>query len=147
RDEAQFRGAMLAAARQDSPGGTDLQSTRTATQVALALVGVAPDGEARPTLDDHLTAAEKEKIGEGCYELLLVLSLATEQNAEALRLLDRAAQLGPPTRALPLLRADRLARQGDRGAAAAERAQARARPPASASDHYFTGVARYQAGD
>jgi serine/threonine protein kinase/Tfp pilus assembly protein PilF len=162
RDEALFQGTLLEAVRltpQDRALAS-VSATRDAAQAALALAGVALDGNGGPVLDSHLTPAEKDHLVGSCYELLVVLSQVVAQpvagqtldetrrqaNA-ALRLLDRAAGLGPPTRAYHLRRARILERQGDRPAAEAERLRAKALRPVHASDYYLTGWQQYEEGD
>ena len=67
-------------------------------------------GESLPTA---LTDAEKARVGDGCYDLLLILSQAVKP-AEGLRILDRAVQLRPKTTAAyHLRRADCLERTGN----------------------------------
>jgi serine/threonine protein kinase/Tfp pilus assembly protein PilF len=162
RDEALFQGTLLEAVRltpQDRALAS-LSATREAAREALALAGVALDGETGPVLDPRLTPAEKDHVTGSCFELLLVLSQtlaqpvagqtrdeARRQAAAALGLLDRAAALAPPTRAYHLRRARILERQGDRPAAEGERKQADALRPVRASDYYLTGVQQYEEGD
>ena len=86
------------------------------------------------TQEAILTAAERSDVMASCYDLLLLLSDASvvtskhetpeeqrQQASGALRILDRAGRLGPPTRAFHLRRARLLARQGNESAAAEER--------------------------
>jgi serine/threonine protein kinase/Flp pilus assembly protein TadD len=162
RDEALFQGTLLAAVRlapQDR-AVTDLRATREAARDALTLAGVGVDGGSGPARDDYLTPAQQSDLTNSCHDLLMVLSEALDQPlpgvtpeeqrrqaAEALGVLDRASQLGPPTRAFCLCRARVLARQGDHAGADAERRLAEALQPVSASDYYFTGVDQYREGD
>jgi tetratricopeptide (TPR) repeat protein len=145
--ESQFTGLTPAA---------NAQATRTAARQALELF--AARGDTRPERagwdldlgpEDWFSAAEREKITSGCYELLLILARATAQPLEGedaarqagatLRLLDRAARLRRPTRAWHLCRAACLNRQNDRAAAARETALAEAVEPADAVDHFLLG--------
>ncbi len=90
-------------------------------------------------LPDVLSAAEKKRVVDGCYDLLLMLSQATEP-AAALRVLDRATALRPqPTAAYHLRRADCLARAGDKAGSIREENLARDRPPVTALDHVLIG--------
>src|SRR5262249_50645573 len=84
-----------------------------------------------------------------CYELLLILARAVAQPLEgedplrqadeALGLLDRAATLHPPTRALHSCRAACLARRSDMAAAAQEPDRALRLEPAEAVDYFLLG--------
>src|SRR5262249_52666857 len=139
RDEALLSDSQV-------PGLTasaNLTATRTAARRALELFAVPPGPE------DGLSEGEQAEIATGCYELLLILARAVAQPLEgedavrqadeALRLLDRAATLRPPTRALHLCRAACLARRNDMAAAAQETARAQALEPADAVDYFLLG--------
>jgi tetratricopeptide (TPR) repeat protein len=93
-----------------------------------------------------------------CYTLLLVLAgvrgqqptpdpWGNERYQEALRLLDRARELGFQTRAYHLRRAHFLARLGEHEEAREERDRARSLPPGGALDHFLAGEEQYQRGD
>jgi tetratricopeptide (TPR) repeat protein len=139
----------------------DLEGTRNAALKALALVGVKPDTDAEPAVDSpHFQKHERAEIVAGCYELLLVLADTAAQPQlgqpaddqrlrarEALRTLDRAARLGPDTRAIHLRRARYLAQAGDKAAAANELRRAEAMPPAGELDHFLVGADHYRRGD
>jgi serine/threonine protein kinase/tetratricopeptide (TPR) repeat protein len=147
--ESQFTGLTPAA---------NAQATRAAARQALALFAARSDSSVPanddPAVDlgprDWFSAAERADITAGCYELLLILARATAQPLEgedvgrqtgaALRLLDRAAQLRRPTRALHLCRAACLAQQKDTSGAARETARAAALEPADALDHFLLGA-------
>ena len=62
---------------------------------------------------------------------------------EALRILDHAATLRPPSRAYHLRRAQILALRGDAAGAGAEQTRAEARPPSGALDAFLAGVDRF----
>ena len=90
-------------------------------------------------LPDVLTDTEKRRIGDGCYDLLLLLSRAVEPT-RGLKVLDRAATLrAGSTGALHLRRADCLARAGDIAGQQKELEQARRSPPTTALDHLLIG--------
>src|SRR5262249_10524308 len=125
RDEALFQGTLLAAVRLGPQDWavSDLRAIRASAEEALALAGVGVDGGTDPPPAPYLTAEEQADLRASCYELLLVLAEAVgqslpgttpedqrQQTAEALRILDRASRLSPPTRALHLYRAHLLAR-------------------------------------
>jgi serine/threonine protein kinase/Flp pilus assembly protein TadD len=162
RDEALFQGTLLTAIGMASrdQAGADLHATQESAREALRLAGVSVEGETGPGRAAHLTALEQSSLTNSCYELLLVLAQATgqplpgmtpeeqqEQAAEGLHILDRAGQLGSPTRAFHLCQARLLALRGDHTGSAAARQQAEALQPVSASDFYLTGVDQYQEGD
>jgi tetratricopeptide (TPR) repeat protein len=107
----------------------------------------------------HFLEQEKSEIRAGCYELLLVLADTVAQplpdqspdeqrryGKQALRILDRASQLGFSTRAYHLRRAQYLAQSGDGAAARQERGRAEAIPPASELDHFLLGTEEYRQG-
>ncbi|MCI0464179.1 MAG: protein kinase [Gemmataceae bacterium] len=148
RDEALFHGTLFT----DMGLPTQLQTTRAAAAEALALFGLASDTEAPLVLDGHFDSREKAEITAGCYELLLVLAEAVarhdppRQVPQALRLLDRAVHLGPPTQAYHLRRARYLQQLGDTAGAAQARAQAESVPPASALDYFLLGDDRQRQG-
>jgi tetratricopeptide (TPR) repeat protein len=127
---------------------------------ALSLAGVSLEGESLPVSDPFLTAEEQSYLAAGCQELLLVLSQEValvvpgatpsqrrEKAAEGLRILERARQLGLPTRAFHLRRAQLLMQEGDEAGAAAELDRAKTLPPTRVSDHFFSGVEKYRQGD
>ncbi len=90
-------------------------------------------------LPEELSAAERTRITEGCYDLLLTLSQATEP-AVGLKVLDGANRLrAEPTAAYHLRRADCLARSGDRAGQAHEEKLAGDRPAVTALDHFLIG--------
>ncbi|HYH63579.1 MAG TPA: protein kinase, partial [Urbifossiella sp.] len=134
-----FTGSTPAAAAHD---------TRAAATAALARFGVAPAAPGRPAVDSPFyTAAQKAEVVEGCYELLVVLAAACESAPEAVRLLDQAADLGPPTRALHRRKARYLAGMGQAEAAGRERDRAAATIPTTALDHFLLGQELYRAGE
>jgi eukaryotic-like serine/threonine-protein kinase len=149
RDEALLHGLMLRGV--DLPA--NLAAARDAAEAALALVGMQAEAPGTPVLAEPFTAEERQEITQGCYELLLVLAeVRAQQNdrrllEEAVRILDRAAQLGPPTRAYHLRRARYLNRLGDGVAAAIARQRADALEPVTALDHFLLGDELVRQGD
>ncbi len=121
---------------------------RETAHQALLLYASDPDStETDWTLADALPTAlsksEQNRIREGCYDLLLILSHEAEP-AAGLRILDRAARLHPePTAAYHLRRAACLARLNDIAGSDREEAQSRQRPPATAMDHFLIGRERF----
>src|SRR5262249_36906568 len=142
RDDALFHGTLFTGV--DLP--VHLQATRQAAEEALALFGLGGEAEGSLVLDLCFSPREKAEITAGCYELLLVhaepVSRHDSHKPEAqarvsLRLLDRAARLGPPTQAYHLRRARYLQQFGDEAGAAQESARAAAVQPASALDYFL----------
>jgi tetratricopeptide (TPR) repeat protein len=132
-----------------------------AARKALELFAVTSDGKGAPVFSRHI---RKDKVGEitdGCYELLLLRAdllaqpkpgqAPAEREAQveqALRSLDRAADLGPlgprPTRAWYLRRARYLTQLGRPGPAADARKRAEATRPVRALDHFLLGDEYYR---
>ncbi|MFO0878190.1 MAG: protein kinase [Gemmataceae bacterium] len=145
RDEAIFRDAGFT--------GLDTTPNRAALrQAATTALSLFPAGE-----PESLAVAEQQRLREARYELLLILAAAVDTptpgqaakppTEEALRLLNEAASLRPPTRALALRRAAALDRRGDAAGAATARAEAASLPPVTAFDHFLTGQELSRAGD
>ncbi|HEY7329544.1 MAG TPA: tetratricopeptide repeat protein [Gemmataceae bacterium] len=161
RDEALFQGTLLSAIGMASrdEAGADLHATQEVAREALRLAGVSTEVGTGPRRDAHLTAPEQSNLTNGCYELLLILARATgqplggmtheeqrEQAEQGLRILDRASQLGQPTRAFYLCQAHLLALRGDAAESETARKRAEALLPVTASDFYLTGVDQYEGG-
>ena len=86
-----------------------------------------------------LSEAEKTRVREGCYDLLLILSQEADP-AEGLRLLDRAVRLRPETTAAyHLRRADCLGRAGDLAGRDREIRAAEQTGPVTALDYFLNG--------
>src|SRR5262249_5780637 len=124
RDRAFFHQSQFTGLDQ----AANQEATRATARQALALFGVGPEGKGAPVLEPtHFDDPEAAEITAGCYELLLVLGeavakpLAGEKGREqaelALRILDRAAGLRPPTRAYHVHRARCLTQLGEADAA------------------------------
>ena len=135
--EAHFTGLDLAG---------DKEAIRRSTWAALAVFARpgSKDSWAMGPLPASLEQREQEQIKEGCYELLLILAETIEQPDQGLQLLDRAAELRPPTQVYHLRRADHLSRRGDAAAAERERAMANALQISSALDHFLSGKEQYK---
>ena len=128
-------------------------ATQQSCRDALALYGVTPGGGDGPAFSEFLEPRQRQEITAACYELFLVWAEALApspvpgrppppvQLAEAIQLLDRAAQLGLPlTPAYYQRRAGYLERQGQAGAALEERQRAAAAGPQGALDYFLAGV-------
>lgn len=146
RDEVLFRGTQPV----DVVAAANLRATEAAARAALAAVVSDADPEAMIAPDPLFAGVERAEIVSGCYEILLVLADALAQPlprrtaedhrarvARALPILDRAAALGPPTRAYHRRWARYLA------AADEQRMRAEALPAAGAIDSFLTGVDSY----
>jgi serine/threonine protein kinase/tetratricopeptide (TPR) repeat protein len=125
---------------------SDKEAVRRSTWAALA-VFAQPGSEnswAMGALPATLQKREREEIKEGCYQLLLILAQAVDEPDQALRLLDQAAELRPPTRFFHLRRADQLTRRGDLAAAKGELEKANALQTSSALDFFLSGQELYK---
>jgi tetratricopeptide (TPR) repeat protein len=140
----------------DADSETIRQKSGTAARAAFAAVGLTLGDPARPRFDPAFDPDQRAAIAAGGHELLLVLADATARRlsgqtledhrartAEAVRLLDQAAALRPPTRACYLRRARCEAILGDQDAARLHRAQAATLPVAGALDAFLAGVDRF----
>jgi eukaryotic-like serine/threonine-protein kinase len=154
RDKAFFHQSQFT----DLDQAANQEATRATARKALALFGVNPEKQGTPGLErTHFDDREAAEITAGCYELLLVLGEAVakplagekgrEQAQQALRILDRAAGLRPPTRAYYLHRARCLTQLGEPAAAQQEEQHGKALQPESALDHFLLGDESYQRGD
>ncbi|MGZ6076098.1 MAG: protein kinase domain-containing protein, partial [Isosphaeraceae bacterium] len=121
------------------------EQVRARANSALAVFATPGSDEAwiLGPLPESLTAAERDDVREGCYELLLVLA-ETEEPDRGLRVLDAAGRLRPASRAYHLRRADCHARRGDASAAEQERRAAEALPLASPLDHFLAAKDLYR---
>jgi tetratricopeptide (TPR) repeat protein len=145
---ALFLGAEAAANRR---------TCESAAREALALAGVDVESETA-SFDPSIPSPRKAEIAADCYTLLLVLAsiraqqpLSTnggnERYREALRILDRARQLGFQTRAYHLRRARLLEQLGEQEEARKDRDRAESLPPEGALDHFLAGEEQYRRGD
>ena len=90
-------------------------------------------------LPGALTDTEKARVGDVCYDLLLIRSQAAGA-AEGLRILDQAAKLRPRTTAAHhLRRADCLERAGDLAGRDREKQAAGQLKPVTALDYFLSG--------
>jgi tetratricopeptide (TPR) repeat protein/tRNA A-37 threonylcarbamoyl transferase component Bud32 len=129
----------------------NVQATRAAARAALGIFAGSAEGDAwtLPALPSSLTAIEQAEIGEGCYELLLVLAEAVAQPipgedpvlqaGRGLVLLDRAVRLRPEaTRAISSLSLrERTPFRGAKGDI----------EPATAHEQFLEGRERYKRGE
>jgi serine/threonine protein kinase/Flp pilus assembly protein TadD len=157
RDEALFQGTLRT--------GMGLPENRQATEVAcrraLWLVGIDPDVDddapSAPALAPRRLGGRRE-VKVGCYELLMLLAEAVASRGTdraagqtclrgAIRILDRAARLEPPTQAYHFRRADLLARLGDERGAREERDRAAKLRPTLAVDAFLVGEEHFRKGE
>jgi tetratricopeptide (TPR) repeat protein len=146
---------------------TNLQTAESAAREALALAGLEPlpngpppgaEGQgAKAALAPDFPAARKAEIAADCYAMLLVLASVRgqqprplagrkERYQEALRILDRARQLGFQTRAYHLRRAHFLEQLGKQEEAKKHRDRAAALRPQGVLDHFLIGEEKYRRG-
>jgi len=125
---------------------TSQETIRQAVRAGLAVYGASGSGEPwrLGPLPASLSQLEHQDIKEGCFELLLILAELADQPDPALRLLDSAARLRPPTRAYHLRRAACLNSRGDRAGAERESRAAQRLEPATAFDHFLMGKEWYK---
>ena len=122
------------------------ESKRGAAQAALACVTAQGPGDSWAlALPESLSGAEKARVTEGCYELLLILAETEPKAEDGLRRLDQAASLHVPiTRAYHLRRAACQTRARNGPAAEQERREAEALTPEGAVDHFLLGQEVYK---
>jgi tetratricopeptide (TPR) repeat protein len=163
RDDALFRGTLGTGLGLPD----DVQATEDACRRALRLFGVDAGGDGDGAAAAHAPPAlaagrlgGRKEIKAGCYELLILLAEAVASGGteggraaqepalhRALRILDRAARLEPPTQAYHLRRADLLARLGDEPGAQRQREQAAALRPTLAVDAFLVGDQHFRKGE
>jgi serine/threonine-protein kinase len=133
----------------------NLQTAASAGRQALALAGMDPGSE---TAASGFPASGKAETAADCYTLLLVLASVRGQQPlpgeggkqryqDALRILDRARQLGFQTRAYYLRRAHFLEQLGRQEEARNDRDRAASLPPEGALDYFLVGEEQYRRGD
>jgi tetratricopeptide (TPR) repeat protein len=136
----------------------NLKRAESAARQALALAGLeaAPETAA---LAPGFPAARETEMAADCYTMLLVLASVRGQQPlppgkerqehywEALRILDRAQQLGFQTRAYHLRRAQILGRLGEQEEARKDNERAAFLAPKCALDHFLVGEDQYRRGD
>ena len=138
----------------------DVPATRAAARAALAVFAGPGPGDAWSftPLPPTFTRQEQVEIGDGCYELLLVLADAVAQAMpgedpvlqadRGLRILDQASGLrAQPTPTWHRARAECLAGKGDAAGAARERAAAERLRPTTVLDHFLAGHEGYRRQD
>ena len=143
-DQAQLHAIGFGLASNDSPA-----KLQGAAREALAIYASDPrlplsEWARTVALPTALSEADRARVSDGCYDLLLLVSGAVGP-AEGLRILDRAAPLrAGPTAAYHLRRAECLARSGDLAGRDREEKLATERPPANALDHFLIGREHYR---
>jgi tetratricopeptide (TPR) repeat protein len=121
---------------------------------ALAVVRLDPSARGAWVPDPGLTEPEKAEVAADAYKVLLVLADTVARRSpsgeeacrEALRLLDRALEIGPRTRSCVMRRAAILQRLGDEAGAQRERERAAALPIREDLDYFLTGLEHYRQG-
>jgi tetratricopeptide (TPR) repeat protein/predicted Ser/Thr protein kinase len=160
RDEALVYGLLAPDEGVAFLGGEpadNLKKAESAAREALALAGV--DVESGASIDPAFPGPRKEEAAADCYALLLLLAgiraqepapqgvAAEERRREALRILDRARQLGFRTRAYHARRAHLLEQLGEKEEARKDSERAASVPPQGALDHFLAGEELYRRGD
>jgi tetratricopeptide (TPR) repeat protein/tRNA A-37 threonylcarbamoyl transferase component Bud32 len=148
RDDALFYGLALAAPEALSTGmdsGSIRHACDKAARQALSLAALDPDGTGSWAPDERFGAAQKAEMAAGCHVALLVLADCVAE-PRALRLIDRALQIGPVTHSGSMRRAACLDRLGDTEGARGEQQRALAIPIAGALEHLLIGHDRYRQG-
>jgi tetratricopeptide (TPR) repeat protein/predicted Ser/Thr protein kinase len=140
RNRALFHGTLFT--------GVDLKASREASrqaaQAALDLFASHVDRQGKLVLVEPFTEDQAKEIASGYYELHLVLAEAVAQEGsaaklrKAIQILERAAALGPLTRAY-CLRLARYWEQLEERAKAREERNRAPREPASALDDFLLG--------
>jgi serine/threonine protein kinase/Tfp pilus assembly protein PilF len=162
RDEALFN-ALLVTRQSSREDVTNLTTAREKVGSALAIVGLSSEGQGYLSLGPSFTREEKEEITNGSCILLLMLAETEarrlpKQTAEehrlrlekALKLLDRADELGVRTRAIHLRRARYLTLRGDADGAAKARKLTEALAAETGlnpQDHFLVGHEYYTQGE
>jgi serine/threonine protein kinase/Tfp pilus assembly protein PilF len=136
-----------------SEAAANLKTAESAVRQALALAGLDVDG-GTSTFVPGMTESQESEVAANCYTLLVVLagikaqqSPSTERYEEALRLLDRARQLGFQTRSYHLRRAHFLNCLGRQAPAQEETELARSLPLEGVLDHFLIGAECYRSGN
>src|SRR5207302_267104 len=131
----------------------NLQAAESAARAALTLAGIdVNSGTASPAA--CFPSHRKDEIAADCYTLLLVLAgmraqqpapghAGRQHDQEALRILDRARQLGLQTRAYHWRRALVLERLGLEEEAREQRRQAASVPLEGPLDYFLAGEEQY----
>jgi tetratricopeptide (TPR) repeat protein len=136
----------------------NLRAAADAGRQALSLVRQSPGSATSPALDSDLDDTQRADITAACYTLYLMLAdlvaqtreegqSPNERPREALAILARAANLGPPSQAYYLRRARYLEQLGDRAQAAKERERAENLPPRNALDYFLIGYEAFLQGN
>ncbi len=152
RKEALFRDTQFPSGVAGLGGASNPVLTRKAVEDAL-VVFAQPGNKGEWKLGDlpaTLSSEQKAEVGEGCYELLLILAeaVATEEPAQvdrSLQILESADQLRPNhSRAYHLRKASLLARKNDRAGETRELAEAESTPRETAFDYFLSGQQEYK---
>jgi serine/threonine protein kinase/tetratricopeptide (TPR) repeat protein len=153
RLEEFFDGRQLAFTHDTGFTGPVLSGSRAATRRAARAAldvfgtGAKPDSWVLEALPASFSGEEKERIREGCYELLVILAEAVDQPAQSLRFLDEAAALRAPDKTYHLRRASYLSMAGDAAGAEREQRLADATPVSTPADYFLAGREQFKRRD
>jgi serine/threonine protein kinase/tetratricopeptide (TPR) repeat protein len=153
RDNAMFHGIAADAPDALATGmRADTQRTEftASARQALALVACDPHGTDAWAPPAEFSDTQKAEVQTGCYTTLLLMADAAAKRSdslEAMRLVERAEQLGTHTQAAAMLAAENLEQQGDAPRAAEARQRARKLGVTGALDAFLIGHAHLRQGD
>lgn len=153
RDEAQFLGTLYTGMDLAS----NLKATRAAVQQGLQLYGISIVEDSRPAFDAYLDEPHKAELLGDFNQLFMILAETEAQSAaavdgqghlrEASRLLQKALQFGPPTRAWHLRQARYLTLQEDKSAAQEHEKLAAGASIVQVLDHFLVADELYRRGE
>jgi tetratricopeptide (TPR) repeat protein len=126
------------------------EAVEGAARQALAVLGLDPDGEGPWEPDRRFDKSQRNQLPTDAATLLLVIADGHAERgrfADALRIIDRAAGIGPRTPILARRRAACLRALGDDAAARAEERRADSLSPAGPWDYFLQGDEAYRHGD
>jgi tetratricopeptide (TPR) repeat protein len=150
RDEALFRRLELLSLGDLADPAALLPRVESAAREALAVIGLDPDGNRPWEPDRRFGDVRRARLTTDGPSLLLVLAevhAGRRRYSDALRVLDRAGQVGPREQAIVGRRAAYLRDLGDEAGARREEQAAADLKPATAWGYFLLGDEAYRRGD
>jgi serine/threonine protein kinase/Flp pilus assembly protein TadD len=150
RDEALFHRLELLSLGDLADSAALLPQVESAAREALAAIGLDPDGDRPWEPDRRFGDLRRARLMTDGATLLLVLAEVhadRRRYADALRVLDRAGQVGPREQALVERRAAYLRGLGDEAGAHREEQAGADLKPATAWGYFLLGDEAYRRGD
>jgi tetratricopeptide (TPR) repeat protein len=150
RDGALFARLELLSHGELADTAARREAIETRTRKALAVIALDPDADGPWEPDPRFDESQRAQVVADGATLLLVLAdvvAARSGDADALRLLDRAARIRPRSRAVCLRRAACRRSLGDESGAGEEERQAANLAPASAHEYFLLGDEQYRRRD